>query len=134
MSTPTPSRQRQTRQRIAVATLLQDQSDFLSAQQVHEALRRSGESVGLTTVYRTLAAMADAGDVDVLVSDAGESVYRACGAGHHHHLVCRRCGGAVEIAGPAVEQWADDTARMHGYSEVSHRLEIFGVCPDCQRG
>ena len=86
------------------------------------------------SVHQHEGAGADAGDVDVLVSDAGESVYRACGAGHHHHLVCRRCGGAVEIAGPAVEQWADDTARMHGYSEVSHRLEIFGVCPDCQRG
>ena len=122
---------RQTRQRTAVKDLLAGQDGFRSAQQVHDLLRQAGESVGLTTVYRSLQALAATGDVDLLVNDDGETVYRKCGTEHHHHLVCRQCGRTVEIAGPAVESWADQVAAQHGFSDVSHSLELFGVCAEC---
>ena len=61
----------------------------------------------------------------------GEHLYRRCSEGHHHHLVCRVCGRTVEVAGPAVESWADRVAAQHGYADVSHTLEIFGTCPTC---
>jgi Fur family ferric uptake transcriptional regulator len=126
-----PSAVRPTRQRRAVSAALAGVDDFRSAQEIHDLLRRSGERVGLTTVYRTLQGLADAGEVDVLRSPDGEAVYRRCSTGHHHHLVCRRCGRAVEVAGPAVERWADRVAAEHGYADVSHTVEIFGTCPDC---
>ncbi len=122
---------RQTRQRTAVKDLLAGQDGFRSAQEVHDLLRQAGESVGLTTVYRSLQALAASGDVDLLVNDDGETVYRKCGTEHHHHLVCRQCGRTVEIAGPAVESWADQVAAQHGFSDVSHSLELFGVCAEC---
>lgn len=122
---------RQTRQRTAVKDLLAGQDGFRSAQEVHDLLRQAGESVGLTTVYRSLQALAATGDVDLLVNDDGETVYRKCGTEHHHHLVCRQCGRTVEIAGPAVESWADQVAAQHGFSDVSHSLELFGVCAEC---
>lgn len=106
--------------------------DFRSAQDVHEMLRSAGERVGLATVYRTLQAMVDVGELDVLKTDAGEAVYRRCGTAHHHHLVCRRCGRTVEIKGPAVERWASTVAEKHGYGDVRHTLELFGVCTPCQ--
>ncbi len=83
---------RQTRQRSAVKALLDDLEEFRSAQQVHELLRSRGASVGLTTVYRCLQALADSGEVDSRVNDEGETVYRKCSDHHHHHLVCRECG------------------------------------------
>jgi Fur family ferric uptake transcriptional regulator len=122
---------RPTRQQTAVADLLSQSEDFLSAQTVHARLRDSGESVGLATVYRTLQSMAEAGSVDVLRTDDGEAVYRCCSTHHHHHLVCRSCGRTVEVEGPAVEQWTDRVAREHGFSEVTHTLEIYGTCADC---
>jgi Fur family transcriptional regulator, ferric uptake regulator len=125
--------QRHTRQRAAVATALNAVADFRSPQELHDYLRHQGESVGLTTVYRTLQAMVDSGEVDVIVRDDGESVYRQCSTSHHHHLVCRTCGATVEVIGPAVERWADVVAAEHGYQDVSHTLEIFGVCPGCHR-
>mgnify|MGYP003776310129 CR=1 FL=1 len=136
MTTNTNARAlRSTRQRAAVSALLDRLDDFRSAQEIHERLRQSGEGIGLTTVYRTLQGLADAGEVDVLRTDSGESVYRRCAsAEHHHHLVCRRCGTAVEIAGPAVESWAQDIAESHGFSDLSHTVEIFGLCRDCARG
>lgn len=127
----TDTKRRPTRQQAAVAAALQDVQDFSSAQELHARLRDAGDTVGLATVYRTLTGMAEAGEVDVLRTDEGEAVYRMCSTGHHHHLVCRDCGSAVEIEGPAVERWTEKVAAEHGFSDVSHTLEIFGTCADC---
>lgn len=128
----TTTRRRPTRQQAAVATQLEQTADFTSAQDLHARLRQAGENVGLATVYRTLQALAEAGEVDVLRTDEGEAVYRMCSTGHHHHLVCRDCGSAVEIEGPpSVERWTERVAAEHGFRDVSHTLEIFGTCPAC---
>ncbi|MEU8288824.1 Fur family transcriptional regulator [Micromonospora sp. NPDC048905] len=124
---------RNTRQRSAVSALLAEMEGFHSAQDLHAMLRQRGERVGLTTVYRTLQGLADAGEIDVMRPPGGEHLYRRCSEGHHHHLVCRVCGNTVEVAGPAVESWADRVAAQHGYADVSHTLEIFGTCPTCVR-
>ena len=128
----TAPRLRATKQRAAVSNLLDRLDDFRSAQEIHEELRRRGEGIGLTTVYRTLQTMADGGEVDVLRSAGGEAVYRRCESDeHHHHLVCRRCGAAEEIDAPMVESWASEVAEKHGFTEISHTVEIFGVCRSC---
>ncbi|MCZ7418460.1 MULTISPECIES: transcriptional repressor [unclassified Micromonospora] len=124
---------RNTRQRSAVSALLAETEGFHSAQELHAMLRDRGERVGLTTVYRTLQGLADAGEIDVMRPPGGEHLYRRCSEGHHHHLVCRACGRTVEVAGPTVEAWADRVAAQHGFTDVSHTLEIFGTCPTCAR-
>ena len=125
---------RATRQRAAVAAVLADTEDFRSAQELHAILRDRGERVGLTTVYRTLQALADAGELDLLRSAEGETVYRRCSSeAHHHHLVCRKCGRTVEVEGPDVERWAEKVGAAHGFVDVTHTVEVFGTCPDCAR-
>lgn len=130
---PDGQSRRPTRQRAAVAAALADVEEFRSAQELHALLRETGEKVGLATVYRTLQSMAADGDVDMLRTDDGEAVYRACSTGHHHHLVCRGCGRTVEVEGPAVEAWAERVSAAHGFTEVRHTLEIFGTCAACAR-
>jgi len=122
---------RSTRQRAAIAALLENVDEFRSAQELHDELRRAGEGIGLTTVYRTLQSMATAGLLDTLRTDNGESVYRRCSQHHHHHLVCRVCGSTVEVQGGEAEAWAAEVAAQYGFSDVSHTMEIFGVCADC---
>jgi Fur family transcriptional regulator, ferric uptake regulator len=126
-----PSPLRATRQRTAVSAALDEVDDFRSAQDLHAMLRDRGHAIGLTTVYRTLAAMADADEVDVLRNADGEAVYRRCSTGHHHHLVCRTCGRTVEVDGPAVERWASRVADENGFVDISHTLEVFGTCSSC---
>ena len=121
-----------TRRRGEVAAALEAAGGFRSAQEVYADLRADGARIGLTTVYRALQALADAGEVDVLRTDSGESVYRRCATGaHHHHLVCRSCGRTVEVSGPAVERWAERVAAKHGFRDVSHTIAVFGVCGEC---
>jgi Fur family ferric uptake transcriptional regulator len=123
---------RPTKQRLAVASAMAATEGFHSAQEIHDLLGRRGESVGLATVYRTLQKLADAGEVDMMRTEDGEAIYRRCSDSHHHHLVCRDCGRTVEVEGPAVERWTGAIAAEHGYADVSHTLEIFGTCRDCQ--
>jgi Fur family transcriptional regulator, ferric uptake regulator len=123
---------RSTRQRAAIASLLDTLDDFRSAKELHDELRRRGENIGLTTVYRTLQSMSAAGILDTLRTDTGESVYRRCSEHHHHHLVCRSCGSTVEVGDYEVEAWAAEVAARHGFSDVSHTIEISGTCSDCR--
>jgi Fur family ferric uptake transcriptional regulator len=122
---------RSTRQAAAVRAALARRDGFTSAQDLHAELRGSGDTVGLTTVYRHLQSLADAGAVDVLRSPDGESVYRICGSGHHHHLVCRRCGRTVEVEAREVERWTRRVAESEGFVDVDHTVEIIGTCTDC---
>ena len=124
--------QRSTRQREAVSRVMAETEEFRTAQQVHELLRDRGDQVGLTTVYRTLQAMAEAGEVDVLRTAEGENAYRCCEtSSHHHHLVCNDCGRAVEIEDPDVHAWTQRVAAQHGFHDATHELEVYGVCSSC---
>lgn len=131
---PSARATRATRQRAAISALLENLDEFRTAQELHEELRRRGEGIGLTTVYRTLQTMAASDHVDSLRTESGEAAYRRCSEQHHHHLVCRGCGATVEVKGKHVEAWAADVAREHHFSDVSHTIEIFGNCAACADG
>jgi Fur family transcriptional regulator, ferric uptake regulator len=125
-------RGRGTRQKRAVATLLDETGEFTSAQELHARLRAAGEQIGLATVYSQLRGLAGAGEIDSVRSDSGETLYRRCGtAVHHHHLVCRRCGHTVELDAPELESLARRLGEEHGFSELDHVVEITGVCSQC---
>lgn len=116
-----------------IRTALENADRFVSAQQLRDDMVRRGDDVGLATVYRNLQMLADDGEVDALRDDAGEMLYRMCAdAHHHHHLICRTCGTAVEVEGKNVEAWADKVAEEFGFTNVSHTVELFGICSSCQ--
>lgn len=122
---------RNTWQREAVREALASSGGFVSAQDLHAKIR-DDTGIGLATVYRTLATFAKDGEADSLQSPDGENLFRACETtGHHHHLICRRCGRTVEIEAGAVEKWARDTAADHGFRDAEHVVDIFGVCAEC---
>jgi Fur family ferric uptake transcriptional regulator len=124
--------ERSTRQKRALAAVLDASDSFRSAQDLHAELQAQGHNIALTTVYNQVRALAETGELDALRGDDGEIRYRRCSSDeHHHHLVCRRCGGAVEIEGPEVERWATRTGHKHGYTDITHTVEILGTCPDC---
>ena len=124
---------RNTWQRDAVREALGESEGFVSAQSLHASLKDGGSTVGLATVYRALADLETEGEADSLQQD-GESLYRACTPGtHHHHLICRSCGTTVEIAADEVETWAQTVAAQHGFTQPRHIVDVFGYCPDCTR-
>lgn len=127
----TESGRRDTRQRRLLRERLAESESFASAQQLHDDLRARGDKVGLATIYRTLQGMSEVGEVDTIRTSDGETLYRKCGPRHHHHLVCRNCSATVELDGPGVERWATKSAEDHGFTQVTHVVELFGLCPTC---
>lgn len=126
--------QRNTKQREAVRAAMVNEDAFVSAQRLHEILRKGGATVGLATVYRALNSMVRSGEVDMITTAEGENIYRFCEtASHHHHLVCQNCGSATEISGEYVEKWAAEIAAQNGFSATRHVIDIFGYCPNCQK-
>lgn len=125
-------KQRMTKQRAAIVQIL-SKGGFRSAQDWHDVLRHDGSSIGLATVYRALQALAEAREVDTVVTETGETLYRLCDVGgdHHHHLRCRECGAAEDVDIPSFEAWATHVATQHGYAHIEHTVELTGVCKAC---
>ena len=128
----TETRQRMTRQRAAIVDVLRD-GTFRSAQDWHDRLKHNGSTIGLATVYRALQALVETGDVDSVVTDSGETLYRLCTAGdaHHHHIRCRECGAAQDVDMPSIEHWAQQVGAELGFTGIDHLVELTGVCADC---
>ncbi|HVL98355.1 MAG TPA: Fur family transcriptional regulator [Egibacteraceae bacterium] len=121
---------RATRQRLTVLEALRAREDSITAQDLHMELRQAGEPIGLTTVYRTLSALADAGFLDTFERE-GELAFRHCSVDHHHHLVCEACNKVEEITAEEVERWVQEIAQTRGFAVTGHRADIFGLCADC---
>jgi Fur family ferric uptake transcriptional regulator len=124
---------RNTAQRREVIGVLSRVQGFISAQELHALIERDGGRIALATVYSQLKALAGSGDVDVVMTDRGESLYRRCVVDtHHHHLACRHCGATIEFDAPELEAWARQLAERYGYYDLHHVLELNGICAACQ--
>ena len=125
---------RKTRQRAEIRTAVEAIDGFATSQEIHDRLRHAGSPVGLATVYRTLAALAAAGELDAIRTPDGQVAYRTCSPGHHHHLICRNCGRTEEVTLPSMEAVVRTIAEDHGFSRIDHELELFGLCAACDVG
>jgi len=123
--------QRNTWQKDAVLHALSQAKGFVSAQQLHSILKKHGSPIGLATVYRTLTSLVENGKADTLLNKEGENLYRDCSQGHHHHLICKKCGVTLEIEAKQAETWAVKVAKENGFTEVTHTIDIFGLCKKC---
>jgi Fur family ferric uptake transcriptional regulator len=124
---------RPTRQRAAIVKAMSESGRPETAQALHARLRRPGRGPGLATVYRTLQALERAGYARAFPAGEGEASYKLCHPGHHHHLVCERCGLVVEIPSCEIEQWASRVARRRRFTVSSHQADIFGLCEECAK-
>ena len=122
---------RMNKSEVKVIAVLERVGGFASTKEIYQLLLKSGESIGLTTIYRALQSLVSEKAVDQLRREDGEAIFRLCGNSHHHHLVCKKCGKTVEIEGSAIEKWTKNMAAEHGFRELSHTAEIFGICSKC---
>ena len=123
---------RPTPQRTEVLQALAGHQEFISAQLLHAGMLVAGSRVGLSTVYRTLTALATAGRADVVRESSGERLFRyRPDADHRHYLLCRRCGISVPVDSGPVETWVDTIAENSGFADVQHTVELAGTCTDC---
>ena len=119
--------------RRRILEILEDNEDrHVSADDVYDRLRASGESIGLATVYRVLTQFEQAGLVIRHKFDGGSAVFELAAGEHHDHLVCVRCNRVTEFIDDIIEERQRNIAADNGFAMTDHSLVIYGVCTDCQ--
>jgi Fur family ferric uptake transcriptional regulator len=127
-------RQPVTRQRDLVAEVVFLSDGHLSVEQIQNQLKERGENVGLATVYRTLDVLVRSGLVRAHDFGQGFKRYEPMPAQtHHEHLICVRCGRVDEFSNERLERMLPIIADEHNFHHQRHRVEVYGLCQDCQR-
>lgn len=104
--------------------------DTFSAEEMCQAI----PAIGRATVYRTLKLLVETGVVCKVALADGAPRYRLSQAGHHHHLVCMRCGSVQDFDRCAVDDLIQHLERHTDFAVLGHRIEVYGLCGNCQTG
>ena len=124
---------RLTPQRLAVLRVLAQSPRHPSVEQIYEQVRRRRPMISRATVYKTVETLKAMGQVLELEFSGASNRYDARGIEPHPHLICRGCGNIRDLELPALTREAKKVAQRTGYELLGHRLDFYGLCPDCQR-
>jgi Fur family ferric uptake transcriptional regulator len=123
-----------TRQRARIAELFLAYDGHLSAETLHAHLHAAHIDVGQATVYRTLKHLCSAGLARELNFDDGIARYESYRGGQHHdHLICEICQRQIEVLDDDIERLQVALTHKHGFIPTRHRLNLYGICPDCRK-
>lgn len=105
----------------------------LSAEDIYRQLLMREDEIGIATVYRVLTQFEDAGLVIRHNFEGGSSVFELANADHHDHLVCVRCGRVEEFQDEVIEERQEAIAARLSFTLTNHQLNLYGLCPECQK-
>jgi len=125
---------RQTRSQKLILDLLSHRSQPLSAQEIFVELRNGQQSVGLATVYRSLEALQNEGQLQAVNLGDHQSYYQMLPSDGHnrHHLICTQCRKVVPLSICPVEDLESKLSSRHGFVIDYHVLDFYGTCSDCR--
>ena len=123
---------RHTKQRDVVVDAFLATERHVTVQELYDLVRKRRKGVGYATVARTVKLMSESGLCRQVDFGDGDLRYEhKYGHKHHDHLICIKCGKFEEIYSPKLEEIQRELVKKHGYVQESHKLDIFGLCPEC---
>ena len=122
-----------TRQRSLIIETFFKVGGHLSVEELWGRVRTLDTKVSVATVYRTMKLLAESGLALARNFGDGQTRYEAAAGQHHDHLICTQCGAIVEFENDKIETLQERVARQHGFKVTSHKMELYGLCADCQR-
>lgn len=126
---------RRTGQRDDVVDVFLATEKHVTVQELYDLVRKKHRGIGYATVARTMKLLHESGLCRQV--DFGEGVLRyehLYKHEHHDHLICSKCGRFEEIYSPKLEEIQGELVKEHGYIQQSHKLDVFGLCPECAHG
>ncbi len=123
-----------TPQRIAVLKILATSQDHPSVEKVFEHVKKDFPTTSLATVYKTVTLLKQLNEVLELGFPEGSNRYDGNKPYPHPHLICIRCKKIMDPELPSLNHITQELALKTGFEIVNHRLDIFGICPDCGGG
>jgi Fur family transcriptional regulator, ferric uptake regulator len=123
-----------TQQRESIAEVVFDSSEHLSVDDIETKLRDRGERIGKATIYRTLETLVKSGLVEEHDFGEGFKRYESLFGQQpvREHLICTECGKVAEIHSTELHRVQEEAARQQGFQPARYRLQIYGLCADCQ--
>ena len=123
---------RMTPQRMAILHVLCHEETHLSPAEVYKKARVELSGLTEPTVYRTLEFLSDIALVRPSYNSSGHLTYEIAGS-DHHHIICRNCGGEIEVEHILLESLYRLLETTSGYRSIDSHVTFFGVCPKCQK-
>jgi Fur family peroxide stress response transcriptional regulator len=123
---------RLTPQRMAVLKILVGNKEHLSAEQIYARVKADFPMTSLATIYKTVAVLKEMGEVLELGFSDDSSHYDGDNPHPHPHLICIKCRSIIDVDAASLSELPQEVAQQTGYRVVSHRLDFFGICPQCQ--
>ncbi len=124
---------RLTPQRIMVLSAIEDSDDHISAEEIYAQIVAKYPQVNISTVYRTLELLKRLGLVTETDLGGGRVRYHSADKGHHHHLVCEKCGTIIDIDESTLARLQDVLFHRYNFSARLRHLAIFGLCEKCRK-
>ena len=122
-----------TRQRDLIVDTFFSQAGHISVDELFEKVTARDSTIGAATVYRTMKILTDAGLASARHFEGAQTRYEAALDRHHHdHLICTSCSNIFEFENERIEELQDRVAAEHGFTVTHHKLELYGLCKDCQ--
>lgn len=121
-----------TPQRLAILRILTRSENHPSAEEIFKQLRAQFPTTSLATVYKMIAMLKGMNEVLELEFSDCSNRYDGNRPYPHTHLICLRCGAIQDPEQAELENLPRQIALRAGYQLVSHRFDIYGICPVCQ--
>ena len=121
-----------TQPRATVLKVFLKTEGHLTVEALAEAVKKIDPGIGQATVFRTIKLLSDSGLARDACQDEGPRQFEhAFRHSHHDHLQCVACGRIIEFYDAGIEKNQEAVFRRYGFSPTGHRMELFGICPDC---
>jgi Fur family peroxide stress response transcriptional regulator len=122
-----------TPQRLAILKILAVSDGHPSVERIHEQVKENFATTSLATIYKTVILLKHLNEVLELGFPDGSNRYDGNKPYPHPHMVCIKCKQIIDPDLGIMPQVAEEAAQKTGYRIVDHRIDFFGICPDCQR-
>jgi len=122
-----------TAQRDDIAHVFFASSRHISVEELYQEVKQVNPGIGYATVYRTMKLLTECGVATERHFRDGEARYESTEGRHHDHLICERCGRIVEFEEDRIESLQAEVAARLGFRFTGHKMELYGVCRDCQK-
>lgn len=122
-----------TSQRMIILEALHAGHRHLTAQEVFEVVNPKNPEIGFATVYRFLRKLTEHSFVTEVRMGGLPARYELTPQRHHDHLTCTECGQICEFENNTIEKLQEKIAKEFGFVLTNHVLELYGVCPHCQK-
>ena len=123
---------RWTPQRKLILMVFLQNKGHISIDDLHKHIQDKDATIGIATLYRTMKLLTEAGLAEMHNFNEKTTYEHLYQVKHHDHLICKLCGRTVEFEHPLIEKYQLEICQQHGFTLKSHRMELFGICNECQ--